>query len=579
MNHLNYLREDPTVDIEAFIKKASGQYYTGAAVGHRLAQVVAETYRASNPNAKVISVVDPFGGDARLVEWLIAGWADLAYPPVSWRVSIWDIHDVGFELAKSRLLRIGDKLGAQITTKFEKIDSFKRASLSPGAFDIVLTNPPWELLKPDRREIDGLPPNLRKGYVANMKEYDIWLNENYPRSQPRKKFAGWGTNLSRVGFEASLRLTRQGGIVGSVLPASILADDQSKCLRAYLIKENTLLDVAYYPAEAKLYDKADVESITVVAKAGDGPSDSVSLLTHRLGPNYGETSIFKVDVASLEKVDFVMPVSFGAKAMKVLETIVGRFNSWAHLEEEPVCGLWAGREIDETGILKSLVPSTGEPPLFMKGRMIDRYLINDFPKKGIDLGRKFLPPSIGHARIAWRDVSRPNQKRRIIATLIPSKWVTGNSLGVAYFRDDNETALAALLGVMNSTAFEFQLRAHLATGHVSLSSLRKVSVPPSNILRTEHFLAKQVSKILAGDEENVIKVDAYVAKILYGLTKNEYMTVLELFGKISQREVEQMLRAYCNLEIDLDEVKDGSFGTKARSLSIDLNIQQHEIRL
>src|SRR6202012_20063 len=99
---------------------------------------------------------------------------------------------------------------------------------------------------------------------------------------------------------------------------------------------------------------------------------------------------------------------------------------------------------------------------------VRRYGVADQPSLYVDETRVKLPRSVDHPRLAWRDVSRPNQKRRVQATLIPSGWVTGNSLGVAYDREGNLNRLAALLAIFNSLVFEYQLRASLSTGHISL---------------------------------------------------------------------------------------------------------------
>lgn len=548
MFHLNYFKMGVSDgDGDGFIKKASGRYYTGAPAGRELARRIAVAYHLSHQKAGTISVIDPFGGDGRLIEWLIEAWAELGYQQVNWNVSIWDLDTVGFDAARTRLANVSLKTGAKVEQNYLVVDTFAEAYSHAGSFDIVLTNPPWELLKPDRRELEALSHDQRTEYVAQMRAYDQWLAIHYPLSQPRKKFAGWGTNLSRVGLEASLSLVKKGGLVGAVLPASILADDQTASLRKHVLTEHSLLSVAYYPAEAKLYDGADIASITLALKAGGKPSISLAVTTHHVATGENEESNFSIDLDALSKVDFVVPVSSGAKLLAIQNRLVQRFPMWADLESTSTGSLWAGRELDETGIEKWLTSQSSDAPLFVKGRMIGRYRTVETPTRAVARPGWPIPVSTTQPRIVWRDVSRPSQKRRLIATLAQPGWIAGNSLGVAYFRGGAVAPLLALLGIMNSLTFEFQLRAHLATGHVSLSSLRKVTVPPLDRLLKEHVLACLVQSALQADDEEACLIDAYIAKNLYGLTEDEYSIILDGFTKIGADERVRHLDAYRSL--------------------------------
>ena len=542
MFHLDYLQNETIGATSTFFKKASGRYYTSRLVGSRLIRVVTKTLGTIAQKGETVRVVDPFGGDGRLLDWLITSWWGQAQSPLRWNVTIWDLNDHGFPPARERFQRIA-AMGVDINADFKRVDSFREACHYEGAFDIVLTNPPWELLKPDRRELDRLPKALHRNYIEKMRSYDHWIAKQYPRSQPQQKFAGWGTNLSRTGLEVCLHLTRKGGLVGAVLPASILADHQSWRLRKHLLVDHAVLDFAYYPAEAKQYGKADVSSITMVLKHSGPTSPCVPILTHGV-KNIGKQTTISLDQKHLEQVDYVLPVAFGTGAMDLLASLASRLPKWHQLESAPESPLWAGRELDETGSAGWLQDSIRELPPFIKGRMIERYRIRCEPNKGVARSGWGPPPSTAYARIAWRDVSRSNQKRRMIATLIPPNWVAGNSLGVAYFRSGNEVALRALLAVMNSTVFEFQLRAYLATGHVSLSSLRKVALPSFERLRRETFLAELVSTVLNGDSCSDASIDAYVAKRLYHLRLEEYSTVLSFFQKITESERTAFLTAF-----------------------------------
>lgn len=138
----------------------------------------------------------------------------------------------------------------------------------------------------------------------------------------------------------------------------------------------------------------------------------------------------------------------------------------------------------------------------------------------------------------------------MLATLIDPGHVAGNSLGVAYFKDHAEVPLLALLGVMNSTCFEFQLRAHLATGHVSLSSLRKVAVPSAQHLRRASALASLVKTAIEASDSDAIHVDAYVARFIYAITEDEYKIILDGFNSMSPELRHAHINCYRTLNIE-----------------------------
>ena len=107
----------------------------------------------------------------------------------------------------------------------------------------------------------------------------------------------------------------------------------------------------------------------------------------------------------------------------------------------------------------------------------------------------------------------------MIATIIPNGWVAGNSLGVAHFKDSRSVFLESFLAVINSIVFEFQLRAHLATSHISLSSIRKVRLPDFEFLQDKKLY--KMSKELLSDKGDEYVADAYVAKILLMCARTE----------------------------------------------------------
>lgn len=542
MKHISNLKETSLGVSEAFVVRATGRYYTHRTVADHLVKAAIQAARRQVSGESVVRIVDPFGGDGRLIRWFIERWHDAKLPQVQWEVELWDMNSEGLERARESFGEI-EGLGVRASFSYLTVDSFSHAVDIPPKFDVVLTNPPWELLKPDSRELKHLRGDLRTTYVEQMREYDRLLATNFPESQPERKFAGWGTNLSRVGLELCFRICKRGGVIAIVMPASFLADEQSFRLRRRVLTESRLRDVAYFPAEAKLFGKADVATSTLVFEI-DAPGKVLPTLTQydkycrKSAPsNLNLTDEF------LERNGYVVPLTVDTGALAVLQRLPNSFPTLASLERDGCTGLWGGREIDETGIGRWL-STDGEGPLFVKGRMIERFGLCTRSLLRVSRPDYQIPRSVGYERIAWRDVSRPNQKRRVIAALIPAGTIAGNSLGVAYFRDCDSRALRSLLGVMSSLVFEFQLRSYLATGHVSLSALRKVRVPGREALGKAEVLWRVVCAVLDGEKESEAYLEAVVAKLMYNLSLDDFSLVLNTFPRMTTREKVAILTAY-----------------------------------
>jgi hypothetical protein len=103
--------------------------------------------------------------------------------------------------------------------------------------------------------------------------------------------------------------------------------------------------------------------------------------------------------------------------------------------------------------------------------------------------------------------------------LVPEGHVTGNSLGVACFRGGSRARIEGLVAVMNSFVFELQVRAALATAHVSLGTVRRCAVPT---LREE----------LVGPSP---EVEVRVARA-YGLRRDAFATILDAFPGLTAEE-------------------------------------------
>ena len=204
---------------------------------------------------------------------------------------------------------------------------------------------------------------------------------------------------------------------------------------------------------------------------------------------------------------------------------------------DPVIILSVGRLVEKKG-MDVLLEALARLPLALHWRFVH---VGGGPLLG-ELERQAHALGI-NARIVWRDVSRRSQIRRMIATLLPAGCVTGNSLQVAYFKDDDLDRLHALLGIVNSLPFEFQLRSKLGTGHVSLGTVRKIRVPQLENRELVQSLAGLTRRVLAQETGVEAKLEIAVAHAL-DLGSDDYEMLLAHFDRLPESFREQLLKDY-----------------------------------
>lgn len=511
--------------------KNSGKFYTPEMIALPLIQQLVTVIKSSNKKGK-IRIIDPFCGDGRLIKWTIPYLRDLEN---DFEIHIWDYDGDALAKASAQINDLGKQVGITFTLHPKKIDSF--AEFFKGwesSFDMVITNPPWEVVKPDPKDIACLDEQKKKQYIASLKEFSNRLLRDFSLSRPAKSYGGWGVNLARVGTELSIRLAKPESVVGIVAPSTIFADQNSYELRKWMFENNDIKAVNVYPAELKLFLGVDQPSVSF-ALVREGEQDHLEISDYRIPLKPASHKIKDVQ-SLLESMGYTFPISIAANPnhLQILSTF-SNLPRFSDLESNQ--GIWMGRELDETNH-KSWLHYQGKHR-FIKGRDIDRYNVTATSEVFVN-EQVYLPKSIQYQRIVWRDVSRPTQKRRIIATIIPPGYVTGNSLGALYVKGpQNSERLLALLGLVSSFVFEFQLRAHLATAHISAGVMKKVRIPDWH-----SPLIKKVSKLVE-DRMNSVDTAEYELEVIiakaYGLSQEQFGEVLNAFPKIDSSEKSLLL--------------------------------------
>lgn len=513
-------------------QQASGKFYTPPEIALPLIDQVLKITNLNNRGGSV-SIIDPFCGDGRLLTWLLQ---KINNKNINLEIHLWDYDKDAVEYAYSEILKTSSKFKGKLKIFPKKIDSFSEFFREhEEKYDIVITNPPWEVVKPDSSELSKIfNQKAKEDYINSLKEFSDRLHNDFPLSRPVTTYGGWGVNLARVGTELSIRLTKKGGIAALVTPASIFADQNSAEIRKWMFEKNNLNHLNIFPAELKLFKNVDQPSVSFILERFL-PQKDLIVSTY---PNKENISIQNIKEI-LQNTDYVLPISIASNPnqLKLLSSFCD-FPQFSDLIQNQE--IWIGRELDETNH-KSWLSLKGKHQ-FVKGRNVGRFSLENEVEVFVNqtVLKSNLPNSINYHRMIWRDVSRPTQKRRIIATIIPPGYVTGNSLGVLYVRySKDQQKLQALLGLVSSFVFEFQLRAHLATAHVSAGVIKKMRVPEWS-QDLEQKVAKLVTKRMGGDLLAEARLEVFIAKS-YGLNQTKFKEILSAFPKITSEEKRSLL--------------------------------------
>lgn len=477
------------------------------------------------------TVCDPFCGDGRLIVAWIRHQARIGSLSRLKKVSLWDYDGSAVSIATEAVSKALSNLGVNWVTVNSAVgDTFSRTI--EHRFELVITNPPWEQLKPDSR--DGVKDTAR--YRTELQAYGSELTRLFPdaAASRRKTIGGYTVNLARAGALAAINLTAENGLLLIVLPSTIFADQVSSSFRRRFFSDLSVQEITFYPAEAKLFAGVDQSFVTVSGRAGHATS---SFCLRQMN---SDISVLEARQHVQPSYEAPLPLAIGGAQHALISEIQSRHPKLAWLESDLRYGLRLGRELDETRIAETFSDTDYGTP-FIKGRDIQRFNFEPRNLPKIDPRKRKIPSTTSERRISWRDVSRPSQKRRIHACIIPSGYVTGNSIGIARFSAPSPYLLETLLAVMNSLVFEVQVRGALATNHVSQGVIRSSAVPYS--LFENANMRAIIGKTINGDfptPANETRLEIMIAKA-YGLSRDDLAVLLRSFNKLSMDEIEDLV--------------------------------------
>ncbi len=387
-----------------------------------------------------------------------------------------------------------------------------------GGFDAIITNPPWEIFKPQAREFfaeySGLVTKnkmtikeFEKEQTKLLKKPDVragWLEYQsrfphvslYYRSAPQYvnqisivngKKAGSDINLYKLFTEQCYNLLRSGGQCGIVIPSGIYTDLGAKQLREMLFTQTRIDGLFCLENRQTIFENVDSRFKFVVLtfeKGGSTTRFNTAFMRH----DVNELAHFPKEGALPISVDLIRKLS--PDSLSVMEfkgnldvQIAEKMLRFPLLGEElpDTWNLRLTREFDMTNDshLFKTEPGAGRLPLY-EGKMIHqfeahfaepRYWVNEKEGRKTLLGREFdTGQKLDYQgyRLGFRDIARNTDTRTLICSVIPPTF-HGNKLPTVCVYDDDKSELIStpeqlvLCTVWNSFTVDWVLRLKVTT--------------------------------------------------------------------------------------------------------------------
>lgn len=383
-----------------------------------------------------------------------------------------------------------------------------------GGFDAIITNPPWEIFKPQAKEFfqehsDLVTKNkmtikeFEKEQTKLMKDADIraaWIEyqsrfphvSQYFRGSAQYKNqiaivngkkAGSDINLYKLFTEQCFNLLRPGGECGIVIPGGIYSDLGTKQLREMMFSETEITGLFCFENRKEIFEGVDSRFKFVVltfVKGGKTETFPTAFMRHEVA----ELERFPKEGAlhfSVELIRRLSPESLSLMEFKNELELKFAYNISRHpaldSESSSYCNIRFCREIDPTAH-PEIFSSTGQKDFspLIEGRNIHqfthmfssdiRFWLKEKQGRKLVLGRtedndQLLDYQV--FRLGFRKIARNTDERTMISTIIPPTFASENCQTVCVLDEKGERLvenddMLLLAAIFNSFVFDAIIR-------------------------------------------------------------------------------------------------------------------------
>ncbi len=424
-------------------------------------------------------------------------------------------------------------------TPFEWKDEFSE-QLERGGFDILLFNPPYSRLKPNRAEF--MRTKLRAGSrIINMDEYEdhkLQMQEDllyFRRSGEYASSISASINTYHLFIERALMLTRENGEIGFIVPSTLLADASASKLRKDLLVNNCILTITEFPESARLFEQV-TQSVCIghVQRTGTTRAFKVQFGMGSSGVKHGTRS-YRLKLQDIKRVfgeSYAIP-RVDSHDWKLLR----KMHKHAPLSSYHWLRNHRG-ELDLT-LDKQFIHKGSGSYLLLRGSGIGRYALSgkfrdnsehvDYNAFYSSKRNSSRMKHITSLRIACQQVSNQQNHWRLKFAPVKPRIVLANSCNYIVLQNGTpDWVLYYLMGVLNSELLNWRFTIASSNNHVSNRELASLPVADPFVENNEEratHIASLVGAIRKPSNHSHPMIEALVLS-LYGFNRNEASKVL-----------------------------------------------------
>lgn len=351
---------------------------------------------------------------------------------------------------------------------------FPQVFSEPGSgFDAVIGNPPYEIL------------SVKESGIQSRRDEQIYFRRFFDCCSGK-------INTYRLMIERALQLLREGGVLGFIVPATLLGDSTAEKLRRMILDRTTVSDAVVIPEKAKVFPGVTQALLILITRKGGSTDKIEPVFWEGQGP-IPKSSKVSIPRSVIQHLGFRVPLIRTKKELELLQA-VSRFPRLGGDRQHPEVGQIHQGEINLT-VHRDFITAekTGYP--LIRGEHVNPlrvahpasgdnrldWVVDEFVRQHNGRSNPPGPKAKQPRAIAWETgrivlarVVNMDTERRLKAAFVGPGVFLGD---MTNFLANPTLPYNYLLGLLNSRLLNWRMKLTSTNNYISAAELAALPVP------------------------------------------------------------------------------------------------------